>query len=118
MIEDPVKKQEDKIRYDYLKKELTFEDFRKQRQQDKRNQIILAGVLVFFIWTSFTVAFMYATISESRENWKEISLEMAKGVCEEMGEDFINLKVREFPDGTKRANLICSNVIKLYSLNN
>jgi len=32
---DPVKKQEDKIRYDYLKKELTFEDFRKQRKKQK-----------------------------------------------------------------------------------
>ncbi len=113
---DPVKKQEDKIRYDYLKKELTFEDFRKQRKKQKQNLIIFALVLFFFIYVSFCLAFLYSLSSESKTLWKETTFELGEEVCENIGEGFVNLRVGELPDGTKRVQLTCSDTIKLFYL--
>ena len=117
-MKDPVKIHEDKIRYDYSKKDLTFEDYVKQRRIDQRNKIIFAVTLCFFIYISFTLAFMYSMVLESKNLWRESGVEMAKGVCEEMGEDFINLKVQENPDETKRVTVYCSDKIKMFFIDN
>ena len=76
--------------------------------------MIYALVLCFFIYISFSLAFMYSMVLESNKLWKSASVEMAKGVCEEMGEDFVNVKIQENLDGTKRVTVHCSYRIKMF----
>ena len=117
-MKDPVKMQENKIRYDYLKKDLTFEDYVKDRREVIRKESIFGLLLIFFILSSFWLGLLYSFALESNNLWKESSIEMAKGVCEEMGEDFVNLKIQENPDGTKRATVYCSYRIKMFFIDN
>lgn len=113
---DPVKIQEDKIRFDYLKKDLTFEEYRKDRKRRNREINILGLVLIFFVLASFWVGLLYSLSSESNILWKKTSVELGEEVCNEMDEEFVNIKIVENPDGTKRATVYCSYRIKMFFL--
>lgn len=115
-MENPIEIEQDRIRFNYLKK-ITFKDYRDQIKKKKKNVIIFGLILVFFVYSFLFLAPLYLLEKDKSNLWSEVSLIFGKEECQSIGETFINMRVVEIFN-QRVIHLTCSSTSKLIPIDN
>lgn len=120
---NPLKEKRNKILFNYLKNDLTFEEYKIRR--NKQNNLIiillLSSILLFYL-SIILGGILMAKIKiieingDINKMYKESFIELGKEICSYSNQEFINIEFKELPNKDITSNLICSDTIKSFKI--